>query len=385
MPSTKAALGKGAVVKKGDPPVSMNEREVKSAIYGAATHTLGLEKRGKLGGLTRDMAAAIYLYTMDTHFYKIINAMLREVDRNPLKSLFPYLKLVMTGLRRLEKQETKVFRGVSLPLSALDGAEHYIPGNVVVWWPFSSSSISQGVLSDPQFLGTSGKRTLFTIKVSTARDIRAYSWKAKENELLILPGTPFKVGSVEITGDLTTIELEEDVDAPDMIDSGDDTYEMVDFKDAQEGFYDLVGDAYDVVEDGSGGGGAAAGAYDLVGDFKREPWDFRGESREVWTNHLGIMPNGYFVVRDTDKVYPGRVVAAALTYIARKGMTPSHITQVIMKNDNGTFSLKGCSNQRKNGVFRSIPEMIKAYRDPKKLTVKESGNKVPSVPLTGYI
>ena len=253
------------MAKEGDPPVSMNAKNIESAIYGAASHTLGLENRKKLGGLTRDMAAAIYLYTMDTNFYKIINALLRDDERDPLKPFFPYLKLVMTGLRRLEKQETEVYRGVALPLSLLDGAEHYIPGNVVVWWPFSSSSVSRDVLADPLFLGTSGKRTLFTIKVSTARDIRAYSWKAKENELLILPGTPFKVASVDTVGDLTTIQLEEDVDAPDMIDSGDDTYEMVDFKDAQEGFYDLAGDAYDAIEDGGGGGGAAD-AYDLVAD-----------------------------------------------------------------------------------------------------------------------
>lgn len=253
------------MAKEGDPPVSMNAKNIESAIYGAASHTLGLENRKKLGGLTRDMAAAIYLYTMDTNFYKIINALLRDDERDPLKPFFPYLKLVMTGLRRLEKQETEVYRGVALPLSLLDGAEHYIPGNVVVWWPFSSSSVSRDVLADPLFLGTSGKRTLFTIKVSTARDIRAYSWKAKENELLILPGTPFKVASVDTVGDLTTIHLEEDVDAPDMIDSGDDTYEMVDFKDAQEGFYDLAGDAYDAIEDDSGGGGAAD-AYDLVAD-----------------------------------------------------------------------------------------------------------------------
>lgn len=253
------------MAKEGDPPVSMNAKNIESAIYGAASHTLGLENRKKLDGLTRDMAAAIYLYTMDTNFYKIINALLRDDERDPLKPFFPYLKLVMTGLRRLEKQETEVYRGVALPLSLLDGAEHYIPGNVVVWWPFSSSSVSRDVLADPLFLGTSGKRTLFTIKVSTARDIRAYSWKAKENELLILPGTPFKVASVDTVGDLTTIHLEEDVDAPDMIDSGDDTYEMVDFKDAQEGFYDLAGDAYDAIEDDSGGGGAAD-AYDLVAD-----------------------------------------------------------------------------------------------------------------------
>lgn len=153
------------MIKEGDPPATLQETQVKSMIYGATNFTFRLEKLKKLGGLTRDMAAAIYLYTMDTAFYKIINALLRDVDRSRLLPFFPYLKLTLTGLRRLEKQEAEVFRGVALPFSALDGAENYIPGSVVVWWPFSSSTLSREVLSDAQFLGTSGKRTLFKIKV----------------------------------------------------------------------------------------------------------------------------------------------------------------------------------------------------------------------------
>lgn len=383
------------MAKEGDPPVSMNAKNIESAIYGAASHTLGLENRKKLGGLTRDMAAAIYLYTMDTNFYKIINALLRDDERDPLKSFFPYLKLVMTGLRRLEKQETEVYRGVALPLSLLDGAEHYIPGNVVVWWPFSSSSVSRDVLADPLFLGTSGKRTLFTIKVSTARDIRAYSWKAKENELLILPGTPFKVASVDTVGDLTTIHLEEDVDAPDMIDSGDDTYEMVDFKDAQEGFYDLAGDAYDAIEDGSGGGGAAD-AYDLVADqrvgvnpdapclpSKFRPWDYRGKSRKEWTDHLvANNSEGFFVVRDTDKAF------AALTFVvidANNAMNLEHHSRLIVVCEGAKVAVDKLRKLRKH-QFNSIAELIVAYRDLSRLYFSQTlGRTIPSVPLMGYL
>ena len=126
-----------------------------------------------------------------------------------------------------------------MSFSELDGAEHYVPGGVVVWWQFSSSTVSRDVLDDDTFLGTSGKRTLFTIKVATARAIQDFSALPKENELLILPGTPFKVGAVTTEGDLTTIELEEDEDAPDMIDSGEDHYTELVWGDAG-GFYDEV-------------------------------------------------------------------------------------------------------------------------------------------------
>ena len=52
--------------------------------------------------VTSLQAAAIYLYTMDTSFYKIVNAFLREVDRSQLKPFFPYMKLDMTGQKKNE-------------------------------------------------------------------------------------------------------------------------------------------------------------------------------------------------------------------------------------------------------------------------------------------
>eukprot|EP00729_Bicosta_minor_P015562 gene15562-25784_t len=164
-------------------------------------------------------------------------------------------KQALTGLRRLEKQETEVFRGVPVPFSKLDDKDHYVAGSSapVVWWPFSSSTTSRKVAS--QFaLDASGKGTLFKIKVATARDIQPFSAIQKEFELLMLPGTPLKVVSVTTAAGLTTIVLEEDVDAPDMVNSGDDTYEFVELFKAKS-FYEVV----------------TPGVYDLVGDFIKPP------------------------------------------------------------------------------------------------------------------
>lgn len=115
----------------------------------------------------------------------------------------------------------------------------YVAGSSapIVWWPFSSSTTSRKVAS--RFLDASGKGTLFKTRVATARDIQPFSAIQKEFELLMLPGTPLKVVSVTTDAGLTTIVLEEDVDAPDMIDSGDDTYEFVElFK--SKSFYEVV-------------------------------------------------------------------------------------------------------------------------------------------------
>jgi hypothetical protein len=222
-----------------DTPTIMNRKRIDLAIYASSQHTYRLEQQNKLGVLTRDMAAAIYIYTLESPFYKVLNKLLRDVDRSVLKPYFPFLKLILTGLRRLRKEHRTVFRGIPVGFAALDGAEHYLEGCRIVWWPFSSSTENKKVLSDKQFLGVSGPRTLFVIDTSTARNIRQYSAIQKEDERLILPGTPFTVISVVTDGDLTTISLHEDQSAPDgLIASGDGLYEST-----NTGMYDLLSDA----------------------------------------------------------------------------------------------------------------------------------------------
>lgn len=108
----------------------------------------------------------------------------------------------------------------------------------MVWWPLSSTTDNIEVLSEPEFLGETGERTIFTIEAKSARKIQNYSAIKKENEVLLLPGTPFKVKSILQQGDLTMVHLEEDTTVPPMIDSGGDDYEMM----SPELFYDLVAD-----------------------------------------------------------------------------------------------------------------------------------------------
>ena len=146
-------------------------------------------------------------------------------------------------MRRLEKQETAVFRGVAVPFSELDDKEYYVAGSkkAIVWWPFTSSTTSRKVAS--QFLDANGKGTLFKTKVTTARDIQPFSPFPKEAELLLLPGTPLKVTSVTTEAGLTTIVLEEDKHAPDMIRSGEDIYETT----TPESFYDVLSGTYESI------------------------------------------------------------------------------------------------------------------------------------------
>jgi hypothetical protein len=49
------------------------------------------------------------------------------------------------------------------------------------------------VLESPSYLGKSGARTLFSIETFSGRHIRSHSYFKKEDEILLPPGTYFKV------------------------------------------------------------------------------------------------------------------------------------------------------------------------------------------------
>ena len=163
-----------------------------------------LEKRGELAPLTREEAFAVHVYTQDSWFYKEVNRRLRLRERQSLKPFFPYLKLFLTGLHRLEPVDDTVYRGVKLDLAAKYGVD-----DDIVWWAFSSATATAGVLTSDEFLGETGPRTLFSIKVHRCVNIRRYSAMGGEDERLILPGTAFHVKShLPLGAELTMIQLE---------------------------------------------------------------------------------------------------------------------------------------------------------------------------------
>ena len=142
--------------------------DLKLAIAAAGRAVKRLEKKGELAPLTREQAFAVHIYTQDSWFYKEVNRTLRLRERESLKPFFSYLKLFLTGLHRLEPVDDTVFRGVKLDLSSKYGVD-------VVWWAFSSATATAAVLNSDEFLGETGGRTLFSIKVHRCVNIRRYS------------------------------------------------------------------------------------------------------------------------------------------------------------------------------------------------------------------
>ncbi|CAF0993708.1 unnamed protein product [Adineta steineri] len=163
-------------------------------------------------GLTDDEAASIILYTIEweprnNSFYIILNNTLQAANRQLLKPWFLYLRLIMTSLAKLpsESDRLTVYRGVKLDLST-----QYQTGSTVTWWGFSSCTTSVGVLSNEQFLGQSGTRTLFTIDCSSAKSIKHYSLFPDEEEVLLPPARQFQViDSLNSGNGLHIIQLKE--------------------------------------------------------------------------------------------------------------------------------------------------------------------------------
>jgi hypothetical protein len=88
-------------------------------------------------------------------------------------------------------------------------SNRYTEGETVVWWGFSSCTVTVAVLQLDLFLGKTGARTIFNIQCESARDIRNHSYYQVEDEVLLLAATQFEVISCLDQGDLHIIQLKE--------------------------------------------------------------------------------------------------------------------------------------------------------------------------------
>jgi len=161
-------------------------------------------------GLTSDESASIMIYTMEWEpyeksFYAILNTTLRAANRQELKSWFLYLRLIINALHKLPATHHAIYRGVKSDLAA-----QYCQGDTIVWWGFSSCSLSLETLKNERFLGKSGIRTLFSIECDSGKNIRSHSYYAEEDEVLLLPARQFEViGCLDQGNGLQIIQLKE--------------------------------------------------------------------------------------------------------------------------------------------------------------------------------
>ncbi|MGK5674317.1 ADP-ribosyltransferase domain-containing protein [Micromonospora sp. URMC 106] len=158
---------------------------------------------GAADSLPADEAAALYLYTCESAFYRQINATLRDPDRSRIVPYLPYLRLLFAAVSRLPSRTEPLWRGVSLDLRA-----QYPLGRTVTWWGVSSCTSKLSVAQ--AFLGRRGKRTLFEVLPARAVGIRGFSAFTGEEEFILAPGTQLRVTGVKAErGGLCTVTLTE--------------------------------------------------------------------------------------------------------------------------------------------------------------------------------
>ncbi|CAF1353619.1 unnamed protein product [Rotaria sordida] len=161
-------------------------------------------------GLTIDESASIMLYTLEWEpheqsLYTKLNMALRASNREGLKSWFLYLRLIINALQKLPSTHCIAYRGIKADLST-----QYSRGSMIVWWGFSSCSLSIETLQTERFLGKTGSRTLFSIECDSAKNIRSHSFYAEEDEVLLLPARQFEVmGCLDQGNGLHIIQLKE--------------------------------------------------------------------------------------------------------------------------------------------------------------------------------
>ena len=160
-------------------------------------------------GLDADEAGALWLYTAESDFYPTLNRQLHTRDRSTLKPFFPYLRLMLTARSKLPKYTGSVWRGVK----DVDHRADYPKGKELYWWAFSSTTKELSTLQNPTFLGISGVRTVFMIEILHGVDLQRYSafqGVASEKEVLLYPGTKFKVvDAMEMGEGLFQVHLRE--------------------------------------------------------------------------------------------------------------------------------------------------------------------------------
>ena len=160
-------------------------------------------------GLDADEAGALWLYTAESDFYPTLNRQLHTRDRSTLKPFFPYLRLMLTARSKLPKYTGSVWRGVK----DRDLRASYPKGKEFYWWAFTSTTKELSTLQNPRFLGISGVRTLFMIEILHGVDLQRYSafqGVASEKEVLLYPGTKFKVvDAMEMGEGLFQVHLRE--------------------------------------------------------------------------------------------------------------------------------------------------------------------------------
>ena len=90
-----------------------------------------------MGRVLAALNAAVCMYILESSLYRELNRCMRARDRKALLPFFPYLRLLLTALYKLNLQPhpVTVYRGVKATLTG-----KYQEGDEFMWWSFGSTT-----------------------------------------------------------------------------------------------------------------------------------------------------------------------------------------------------------------------------------------------------
>ena len=147
----------------------------------------------------------IRLYSFDSFLYRVVNSSLRENDKTRIDTLAPFCYLlteaIWSDVFRGNRIKSVVYRGFMLDPDSMQHFEEGI-GTYKCWYGFTSSSTDREVAD---CYGNS----LFIIDASRTGglNISSYSHYSHEEEVILPPGTTFRIDKVDRRDDKTYIYI----------------------------------------------------------------------------------------------------------------------------------------------------------------------------------
>eukprot|EP00808_Paulinella_micropora_P029898 g44736.t1 len=189
-----------------------------SLVFFAAKAGKKLAKSHQQHLLTGDECGSIYLYTCESDVYRQMNRALRNKVRTAVKPWFKYLRLLFSAIGKLPAVTENVWRGLCLPDAA--EAERVVKSlqemkkdeDTLFWWGASSCTVDMA--TSLQFTG--GKdapytRIMFQVRCRRGARIETLSAIGNEKEVLLLPGSSFRIKNLEeVAPKLWIVELHEE-------------------------------------------------------------------------------------------------------------------------------------------------------------------------------
>eukprot|EP00300_Choanocystis_sp_HF-7_P021583 c20799_g3_i1.p1 GENE.c20799_g3_i1~~c20799_g3_i1.p1 ORF type:complete len:1755 (-),score=536.14 c20799_g3_i1:28-4776(-) len=142
-------------------------------------------------------AFVLHIYTRsDCQFFSKLNLALRENNRKDIEMWKPFSWRLDMALRRLRACTGIYYRGVKRFFACVPNKLSYVPGEIVEWGAFTSSSQDHRVAANFMFGGHVDEDTrgvVFKIWGSSPVGLKMFSFFPEEEEFLFAPNSMFKV------------------------------------------------------------------------------------------------------------------------------------------------------------------------------------------------